>query len=64
MTENIESTPKEFQHDELVCYCFEYTRNDIERDYLKNGRSMIMEHITSEKRAGGCHCAEKHPKGR
>jgi len=64
MTENIESKQKEFQDDELVCYCFEYTRNDIERDYLKNGRSMIMENIASEKRAGGCHCAEKHPKGR
>lgn len=54
----------EFRGDELVCYCFKYTRNDIERDYLKNGRSMILEKITSEKKAGGCDCAKKNPKGR
>ncbi len=64
MTENMESKQKEFQDDELVCYCFEYSKNDIERDYLKYGRSLIMENIASEKRAGECHCAEKHPKGR
>ena len=54
----------EFQYDELVCYCFEYTRSDIEKDYLQNGRSTIMERISTEKKADRCHCAEKHPKGR
>jgi len=54
----------EFRGDELVCYCFEYTRNDIENDYLKNGRSMILEKITSEKKSGGCDCAKKNPKRR
>ena len=54
----------EFQYDDLVCYCFEYTRSDIEKDYLQNGRSTIMERISAEKKAGRCHCAEKHPKGR
>ncbi len=55
---------QEFQNDELVCYCFAYTRSDIERDYVKNGRSTIIERIASEKKAGGCHCAETHPQGR
>ena len=54
----------EFKHNELVCYCFKYTRKDIEKDYLDNSRSMIIDKITSEKKAGGCDCAQKNPKGR
>ena len=54
----------EFKDDELVCYCFEYTMEDIKKDYLDNGRSTIFERITFEKKAGGCDCAQKNPKGR
>jgi hypothetical protein len=64
MIEIVKFEQHEFQDDELVCYCFEYTRSDIEKDYVKNGHSTIMEKIASEKKAGRCHCAEKHPKGR
>jgi len=53
-----------FKDDELVCYCFQYTKKQIESDYTKNGRSMILERITAEKKAGGCDCARKNPKGR
>jgi hypothetical protein len=48
----------------LVCYCFGYTADDIRADLLKNGRSLIMERIRTEKAADGCNCAEKNPKGR
>lgn len=54
----------EFRDDELICQCFEYTRKDIEKDYLDNGRSLIFEKITFEKKVGGCNCVEKNPKGR
>ena len=54
----------EFKDDELVCYCFEYTKRDIESDYLDNGRSFIYDSITIEKKAGGCNCSKKNPKGR
>ncbi len=27
---------------ELICYCFGYSVNDIEFDAIKNGRSLIM----------------------
>lgn len=54
----------EFQSDDLVCYCFKFTRNDIEQDYMKNGQSTIIEKISSEKKSGGCDCAKKNPKGR
>ena len=50
--------------DHLVCYCFEYTRDDIGQDVIKNGKSLIMEKIMGEKRAGGCDCAAKNPRGR
>ena len=53
-----------FKDDDLVCYCFEHTKEDIEKDYLDNSRSMILENITLEKKTGGCNCVEKNPKGR
>ena len=63
MTDVIKFERNEFRAGELVCYCFEYTKNDIEKDYLQNRCSTIMEKIIAEKKAGGCHCAEKNPKG-
>jgi hypothetical protein len=50
--------------DELVCYCFQYTAEDICNDLIEHGRSLIMEHIAAEKSAGRCECAAKNPKGR
>ena len=46
-----------------VCYCFEYTTDDIKRDYIANGRSTIEEKIQAEKMLGHCQCAAKNPKG-
>lgn len=54
----------DFKDHELVCYCFQYTKKQIEKDFIENGRSMILERITVEKKAGGCDCAQKNPKGR
>ncbi len=50
--------------EKLICYCFGYTTSDIERDVLANSKSTIMDRIMSEKKAGGCQCATKNPKGR
>lgn len=33
----------------IICYCFEYTVNDIKADYNKNGESLILERIAAEK---------------
>jgi hypothetical protein len=49
---------------EYICYCFEYTRQDIEEDVEKNGRSLTMDKIKAEKKFGNCHCTAKNPKGR
>lgn len=54
----------EFNENDLVCYCFKFTRKQIEKDYFDNGRSTILEKIAHEKKAGGCDCVQKNPKGR
>jgi len=48
----------------MICYCFNYTREDIEQDFRKNGRSLIMEKIIAEKRFGNCQCKKLNPKSR
>ena len=48
---------------EIICYCFNYTRRDIEEDVRRNGRSLIREKIIDAKRLGACQCAIKNPKG-
>jgi hypothetical protein len=53
----------EFKDNDLVCYCFEYTRKDIENDFLNNGHSTIFDKIAFEKKNGGCNCSVKNPKG-
>lgn len=55
---------KEHGAKDLVCYCFRYTKYDIEQDLMKNGRSQIMEEIMREKKTGGCDCANLNPRGR
>ena len=30
---------------DLICHCFEYSVDDINHDFLKNGKSTIMERI-------------------
>jgi hypothetical protein len=54
----------EFKDDDLVCYCFKYTKRDIENDFRENGRSLIYRKISTEKKSGGCNCAMLNPKGR
>ncbi len=50
---------------DLVCHCFGYSIEDIEKDYFANGgQSTILQRISFEKRSGKCECAQKNPKGR
>ena len=48
---------------EKVCYCFNYTKDDIVNDYLLNGKSTILEKVIEEKRNGRCNCSNLNPKG-
>jgi len=49
---------------QLICYCFGYTEDDLRQDVLTQGRSLIMERITADKKGGRCRCAETNPSGR
>ena len=49
---------------EMICYCFNYTRADIEKDIVKNGHSMIMKKIIREKQFGNCQCSSLNLKGK
>ena len=53
-----------FRAEDLVCFCFHYTRAQIEADVRAHGRSTILERITQEKRAGGCDCVRTNPRRR
>lgn len=65
MIEIKSSIPKRNRfNDDLVCYCFAYTKKDIENDLDENDSSVIYEKIVSEKKAGGCNCASKNPSGK
>jgi hypothetical protein len=48
----------------LICYCFDYTSEDIRKDFIKHGRSIIMEKIKAAKKMGSCQCPTKNPKGK
>jgi NAD(P)H-nitrite reductase large subunit len=48
----------------MICYCFSYTEEDIRKDFAEHGRSTIMERIMAEKKKGKCRCETTNPKGR
>ena len=47
-----------------VCYCFEHTREDIQREYRQLGESHIESSIREKVTAGQCSCEVKNPTGR
>ena len=47
-----------------VAFDFSSLTVTIEDDFAENGRSLIMERIMAEKKAGACDCAYRNPKGR
>jgi len=48
----------------LICYCFNYSADDIRHDFIENGKSTIMARIMREKKDGKCKCESTNPKGR
>ncbi|MBS1867800.1 MAG: (2Fe-2S)-binding protein [Acidobacteria bacterium] len=47
-----------------ICYCFGFSRNDIEGEIAETGRSTVAERISAEVKAGNCACELKNPSGR
>lgn len=53
-----------YKDNDIVCFCFNYTKKNIIDDYLSNNnRSSILEKIKTEKQNDGCDCKVKNPKG-
>jgi hypothetical protein len=46
-----------------ICHCFKYTREALEEDARKHGRSTIMEEIMAASRDGVCNCINNNPTG-
>jgi hypothetical protein len=47
-----------------VCYCFGFTRSDIQNEIVETGSSTITEQIKAEANAGNCACEVKNPSGK
>src|SRR5438445_11817075 len=47
-----------------VCYCFGFTRKDIEDEIAETGRSTIADRISAEVKTGNCACEIKNPSGK
>ena len=46
-----------------LCYCFDYTRADVQREVEELGTPHIHEKIKAEVQAGFCACEVKNPSG-
>lgn len=49
---------------DLVCYCFLYSRQDIEDELRTSGDTTIFDRITAEVKAGNCACEVRNPAGK
>lgn len=47
-----------------VCYCFGFTRKDIQKEITETGDSTIASRISAEVKAGNCACEVKNPSGK
>lgn len=47
-----------------VCYCFGFTRKDIENEIAETGRSTVADRIRTEVNAGNCACEVWNPSGK
>jgi len=47
-----------------VCYCFGFTRKDIENEITETGRSTVADRIKTEVNAGNCACEVRNPSGK
>ncbi len=49
---------------DLVCYCFLYSRQAIEDELRASGDTTIFDRITAEVKAGNCACEVRNPSGK
>lgn len=54
---------KETEGPQLVCYCFEHTKDEIQEEFRAHGESRIEASIREKVTAGSCSCEFMNPKG-
>ena len=54
---------KETEGPQMVCYCFEHTKEEIQEDFKAHGESRIEDSIREKVTAGSCSCEFMNPKG-
>ena len=54
---------KETEPDRHVCYCFDWTAEDIERELRSTGKTTIHDRIRRKVQEGFCHCETMNPQG-
>jgi hypothetical protein len=54
---------KETEDPVPLCYCFDYTREDVFRDIEASGNTSLPDRIKAEVQAGFCACEVKNPSG-
>jgi NAD(P)H-nitrite reductase large subunit len=47
-----------------ICYCFGFTRQDIQEEIRATGQSTVAKRIAAEVEAGRCACHIKNPSGK
>ena len=47
-----------------VCYCFGFTRKDIQDEIANTGHSTVADRITAEVKVANCACEVKNPSGK
>jgi len=47
-----------------ICYCFGFSKKDIEDEIRSTGKSTVAERITEEVEADRCACEVKNPSGK
>ena len=46
-----------------VCYCFEWTPEEIRREIQTTGKSTVIDKIKDQVKAGNCYCEVTNPQG-
>lgn len=47
----------------LICYCFQYSRQTIQLEWIKTGKSTVIDEINAGIKAGQCACDWRNPQG-
>ena len=49
---------------DMVCYCFQHTKQNIKDDYLTHGKSTIEMDVRQKVKEKLCTCEESNPTGK